>query len=52
MSNISFYQKMIEKKYDSGNLGIMVAILCYKDENFSREIAPVYLKGLNNITYQ
>lgn len=42
---------MLEKKYDTGNLGLLVSRLCEKDENFSKEIAPVYLKGLNNITY-
>lgn len=48
---MGLYTKMIAAKFDTGNLGIIAARMCEQDYEFSKLLAPVLLKGLNNIVH-
>jgi hypothetical protein len=47
-----FYDKTLREGYDGEALGEIVAHLAYSDEVFSKMIATVILKGLNEIEYE
>lgn len=48
ISNINFYKKLIRNRSDNGILAMVTSKLCYKDEEFSKKMVEIFLKGLNS----
>ena len=40
---------MVNNRLDNGQLGIIIARMCEKDYEFSKQLVQVLLKGINNV---
>ena len=48
LGNVKFYRKMIKNRNDNGILGAITSKLSQKDEEFSRKMVELFIKGLNS----
>ena len=48
LGNIKFYRKMIKNRNDNGILGSITSKLSQKDEDFSKKMVELFIKGLNS----
>lgn len=48
LGNIKFYRKMIKNRNDNGILGVITSKLSQKDEDFSKKMVELFIKGLNS----
>lgn len=51
LGNTGLYTKMMSTRFDNGVLALVAGRLCENDSAFSEQMAPILLRGLNNISH-